>query len=325
MGARYAKTLNSYGVLFVMEANDDVLQYGFTLVSNGLTASADAVPTGQWPKAGGVFSNDGDGHLLAPVDKTLDSGCMDGRPCCGRRVLRAKVAGGDVCAVAAAMIGMGQAGPTSNATFEQAIDLLEQYEINYGGHRDEAHEKDPVLAGCGAIDKMPKALQAIVDNAQAISRLANALCPDSEALVAQAIDNFTKQVADASFTAEHNGRVVVDTEERSGKRVPVLGGGHAEAHILVNTIQGYTVDQSAAEQKLDGRQVFVVDAWRMDEVCERLYGAGTQQAAEAYVSMVVYVLAVAAVLAPQLPVWLISGSAVRHSSEDAAGVLQAAA
>ena len=94
----------------------------------------------------------------------------------------------------------------------------------------------------------------------------------------------------------------------SGKIVKELTGKHLEMYIVLNDVEGYTVNQELVrEVSGDQVQVFAVDVWRLKELAAELYEQPEEQAL-ALKSMLVYTLAVAATLTKgDLPVYLASG------------------
>lgn len=95
-----------------------------------------------------------------------------------------------------------------------------------------------------------------------------------------------------------------------GKVVKQLEGGHKEWFVVLNTAKGFTVNQEAVRAVTGGEvQVFGVDVWRMQDLAERLYPDNPSAQRQAFLSELVYTLAVSATLTKgDLPVYLIEAA-----------------
>lgn len=249
-----------------------------------------------------------------------DDGCGDGRDVIAifaqheffkRSLDRPKVFGGGTAMSAAARIGLGLAkGKHLNQVFNEAIDDLERAGLGFGAHTDDhAHGSS---CGCGAIDKAELAVFAALKYESPIRESIRALAIPEEGLGA-VMTNYRGYVSDlAFFIAEHpeerySGQSVMDKIIAKGRVVKQLAGAHKEVKIILNQVRGYTVNQALIRNVTNEQaQVFAVDVWRMQDIASRLYAGrpGLQQ--QAFLSELLYTLAVAAVLTKgDLPVDII--------------------
>jgi hypothetical protein len=108
-----------------------------------------------------------------------------------------------------------------------------------------------------------------------------------------------------------SGRRVMETIKNAGKVIKHLIEGHNERRIVLNTVEGYTVNQQIVRDATGERvQIFATDMWRLRQISESLYTDPAEQR-KAFISMVVYTLGVAATLTKgDLPVYVVSGASV---------------
>lgn len=256
-------------------------------------------------------------EILLPISKDKhgkpieDDGCGDGRLVSrifkGLKVVareslhRAKVFGGGLTMGLASRIGIGDmVAENLNDEYQQTIALFEEQGIGYGAHTDNhAHGEN---CGCGAIDKAPKIISNAVKFEAKIRGTVDALGIGDDYLD----DIFANyRAASQRFAGkEYAGTKVIDGAKRHGKVVKELDADHLEAFILLNYVEGHTVNQQLVRQKTDNQvQVFAVDVWRMRQIAEKMYPDDLQKQGQAFVSQLVYMLATAATLTPgDLPV-----------------------
>ncbi|MGF7228485.1 MAG: cadmium-containing carbonic anhydrase [Candidatus Saccharibacteria bacterium] len=267
-------------------------------------------------------------NILVAVDKDDegdmldDDGCGDGRSVAliftragktfKRSLNRPKVFGGGAIMTAATRIGLGNAGNSLNETIDDSIDQLADREVNFGAHTDNhAHGEN---CGCGAIDKAPLIMQAAAHFRGEIAATIAFLGVDTEGL--DEVQNSYANYADRVEGQPYSGRQVMDMIIDNGKIVKELADGHLETRVLLNMVEGYTVDQERVREATDGRaQVFAVDVWRLKQIAEKLYDDPAEQQ-RAFLSELVYTLATAAVLTKgDLPVY-----AIQHANQPAMAV-----
>lgn len=257
-------------------------------------------------------------HILTPIDKDDegkvidDDGCGDGRSTLmvftkdetyKRSLNRSKVFGGGVTMNTASLIGTGQAiGLSLPHVFSRSIETLEQEGVDFGAHTDEhAHGEN---CGCGAIDKAPEAVMAAIKYENPIREVIKMLGSDTSELDV-VYSNWRRYTRDLAVQPAYSGREVADKIISRGKVMKQLAGDHRERAIVLNTVPGYTVDQAYVRQETNNEaQSFAVDVWRLQEISEKAYKNPTAQN-QAYLSKLIYTLAVSAVLTKgDLPVYM---------------------
>lgn len=261
--------------------------------------------------------------ILVPIDTDdngepiQDDGCGDGRwvkrilrgkKFLKRSLNRAKVFGGGATMGVAAAIGLGKAdGHTLFTVFTNAIDTLESHGVHFGAHTDEhAHGSD---CGCGAIDKA----QLIIGNAVKFrTEITDAigLLTDKQydkARLSAVLDNFAIYAPQALGDDTYKGHDVATEITGRHKVIKELGGPHLETHVVINTVQGYTINQEIIREVSDGKaQIFGVDAWRLRQIADKAYD-DEESREKAFLSMLVYTLATAATLTKgDLPVFVVN-------------------
>jgi hypothetical protein len=222
---------------------------------------------------------------------------------------RAKVFGGAVAMTAASLIGSGRAmGKQLNQVFDTAIDSLLKHDVDFGGHIDEQAHGDN--CGCGAIDKAPQAVWAMLRYKKPILQSLQALGIDTTG-VDEIYDNIGEYVGFmASDLQKYSGRKVMDRIIGSAKVVKQLRGDHRERRIILNKVRGYTVNQQLVRERTNERvQVFAVDIWRLEDIAQQLHQEQPEAQHQALLSELIYTLSVAAVLTNgKLPIYVIENS-----------------
>ena len=264
-----------------------------------------------------------DGNLL------YDDGCGDGREVARvfrgvvlktKSLVRSKVFGGAAVMATAAAIGTGEAsGKKLNPLFSWAVQKLESKGIGIGGHSDtHAHGQN---CGCGAIDKAPLIVSKVTDYNDEIRSVVGLLGLDVTTLdgddgIFANYDNYLENEV-SGFENEYSGRKALDELLDIGKVVKELDGTHNEVRIVLNTVEGKTVNQELIRGVSDGlAQVFAVDVWRLKQIAEGMYDDPVAQN-KALVSMVVHTLGVAATLTKgDLPVYVVSEANASAPTED---------
>ncbi len=242
--------------------------------------------------------------IIQPVDSG-DDGCSDGRPAVvayskqgeiKAGLYRPKVFGGSVAMTAASLVGLGLAsGKSLQLIFDEAIAMLVRQGMNFGAHTD-SHATG-VNCGCGAIDKAPEALIAALKYEDDIRGAIAVLGIDSIGLD-QVFDNFRNYVeSDAAQPGEYGGKQVIDQIVMADKIIKKLDGPHFEKRIVLNSARDYTVNQRRVREATEGEgQVFAVDVWRLQDICQGLFPQHPDRQHQAFLSQLVYTFGTAAVL-----------------------------
>lgn len=261
-------------------------------------------------------------NILVKVDSDehgtmlQDDGCGDGRAVNAisaklggvrhffeHSLNRAKVFGGGAVMTMATRIGRGHGAETVNDTLDESIIHLADRELDFGAHTDNhAHGEN---CGCGAIDKAPAIIAAASHFRDGIADTIAFLDVDTTGLeqVQDSFDRYASVIKDKPYSGRNSMDSIVD----AGKIVKELADDHRETRVMLNMVEGYTVDQGYVREVTDGRaQVFAVDVWRLKQLAEQLYSNETEQL-QAFQSMLIYTLATAAVLTKgDLPVYTVS-------------------
>jgi hypothetical protein len=292
---------------------------------------SDGLGIGEGSISGATIAEDAGVDTMARVDEAInspailvsvskgsdgqmidDDGCGDGRitkvvmrghELLRRSLNRAKVFGGGSAMAAADLIGSGEAGDTLLATFDDAINVLAEKMINFGAHTAD-HVPSPDKSGCGAIDGAPTVVAWAVAHNDAITQQFGALGVSTDGLN-EVFANYAKFAGKISGE-DYHGADVMQLIVNRGKIVKQLGGLHVEACIVLNYVKGKTLDQGLIHSLSDGNvDIFGVDVWRMQDLAKDLHPDDKQAETRAFQSMLVYTLAVAAVLTKgDLPVYV---------------------
>jgi hypothetical protein len=263
-----------------------------------------------------------------------DDGCGDGRgvktvfdkfKTFARSLHRPKVFGGGATMAAASLIGTGKAvGQKLQNTFTSGIALLKKRRLGYGAHTAD-HVKDPDNdSGCGAIDNAPAIVDAAVTYKDQIRGVIDLLGVDTADL-GEVEANFAA-TAETNRGQAFSGKKVMGQVVDDGKIVKELAGLHIETRIVLNMVEGYTVNQQFVRGYIGGKaDVFAVDVWRMQQLAENMYPDEPAMQQKAFLSELVYTLATAAVLTKgDLPVYVIQrvGTEADAPTEEPLGALQ---
>jgi hypothetical protein len=264
-------------------------------------------------------------EVLVPVDidettgaMIEDDGCGDGRPVrtihrkvagvvqsFARSLHRPKVFGGGVTMAAASLIGLGQvAGKRLQDIFEAGVDLMKEHRVDYGAHTAD-YVKRPTDSGCGAIDNAPAIVEAAVTYQENIRAVLGLLNVDTSGL--DSVEANFAAVAAANRGHDYSGRKVMDDIVDDGKVVKELVGRHIETRIVLNFVEGHTVNQKFIRARTGGKaDAFAVDVWRIRRLAEKLFPNDPTAQHQAVLSELVYTLATAGVLTKgDLPVYSI--------------------
>lgn len=263
-------------------------------------------------------------NILVKVDSDehgemlQDDGCGDGRGVSSisaklggvkqffeHSLNRAKVFGGGAIMTMATRIGLGRGAETVNDTIDESILHLADRELDFGAHTDNGDHEHDGKCGCGAIDKAPTIISAASHFRGDIADTIAFLKVDTAGLeqVQDSFDAYAGVIKDKPYS----GRQSMDSIVDAGKIVKELADDHRETRVVLNMVEGYTVDQNYVREVTNGRaQVFAVDVWRLKQLADQLYTNDTEQL-RAFQSMLVYTLATASVLTKgDLPVYVVS-------------------
>lgn len=289
-------------------------QFTVTRVSDGVAFGS-----------GTISGQDGGAAMLARVDEVLhsnpdilvpidhddsgerldDDGCGDGRAVIKtftkdrefkRSLNRAKVFGGATAMTAAIIIGTGNSHhATLDRVFDVAIEELDENNFNYGAHTDDHASSNK--CGCGAIDRAPEAVLAVVKYEAVIRSVLEHLALDTAELD-EVFANYRDYVTTAMPQLEDfSGRKIMDAIIAKAKVVKQLGGDHREKRIVLNMVPGYTVNQALIRTVSDNQaQVFAVDVPRLEDIAKTISGTDAKLCAQAFLSELAYTLGIAAVL-----------------------------
>lgn len=262
-------------------------------------------------------------NIIVPIDvddsgmPIEDDGCGDGRGVktvfkkvgesldyMKRSLNRYKAFGGGLMMATAALIGMGEANdqPLQNLV-QTSKDFLKRKRIPFGAHIDDHAHGDN--CGCGAIDRAPLIINNAVLYRDNIVQAVGSLTDNIEGLdsVCDEFESYANKTNDQPYS----GRKTMDEIVDDGKVVKELEGPHLEIAIVINTVDGYTVNQDYIRKvSNDKAQVFAVDVPRLQQIAEKMFDNPDEQH-RAFLSMLVYTLATAATLTKgDLPVFAVS-------------------
>ncbi|MFZ1360982.1 MAG: hypothetical protein WAS27_03110 [Candidatus Saccharimonadales bacterium] len=228
--------------------------------------------------------------------ETTDDGCGDGRPWTklmqkddagnvrffDKSLLRAKVFGGGL-ATAASMWRTIHGAPKDHQTVGQdrqaMAEALHSREFSHGAHSDNHAAGDN--CGCGAIDKYSAITTNAVKYREEITNTLRAVYgdefSDNEVEIAQAFDTYEALANHEDYFADASGKQSMEQLIDSGAFVKELGGHHIEETILINDVEGTTLDQQYFTQTVKNAhgpdkprvvQAFCVDTWRGRQIAD---------------------------------------------------------
>lgn len=244
-------------------------------------------------------------------------------------LLRAKVFGGGLV-VASSMWRTINGAPSHDATVGQdrafMAGELNRLDFEHGAHSDDHAEGEN--CGCGAIDKYPtitaNALKYRTEIAAVLESLYADEFDENQDAINATFETYESVNKAPNYLSDASGKRSIDQILESGAVVKELSGKHVEETIVINDVQGTTLDQPyftqtvknacVEEQKPQVIQAFSVDVWRGREIadvvatiaCEDNPMRDFKQVQRlAYADFLVRTLAVAATLtAGDLPVYL---------------------
>lgn len=267
-------------------------------------------------------------EILIPVSKDKDGnrieddGCGDGRGVSrvfmgpiekAKSLIRAKVFGGGATMVSAMAIGDGTAsGKGLNELFRTTIDTMKDQQIDFGAHTDQHAEGEN--CGCGAIDKAPDVIANVTKFEPQIVSAINGLGVDTAGL--DGIMSNYRGYATEIAGAEYSGKEVADDITNEGKIIKELEDRHYEILMVLNMVEGHTVNQELIRAVSGGEaQVFAVDVWRLQELAMKRFPEDKKAQNDAFLSELVYTLGVSGTLtAGDLPVRVLNQKDISHAA-----------
>lgn len=241
--------------------------------------------------------------------ETDDDGCGDGRPCVKimrmegedtkgvveykKSLLRAKVFGGGLV-VASSMWRAVNGSPKIGETLIQDRDFmigeLSARGFNHGAHTDNHAEGDK--CGCGAIDNYPVITANAVKYRSQITDTLKVIYgdefDDNSAAIEEAFQVYDNLLRNNDYFSGANGKQAMEQIIESGATVKELFGHHVEETIIINEVEGTTLDQQYFTQKVEEVskykpkiiQAFTVDFWRGRQIARAVAEIKTQQSSE---------------------------------------------
>ena len=277
--------------------------------------------------------------------ETDDDGCGDGRPWIkivrmirdnlgqkklhffGKSKLRAKVFGGGLVVASSmwrAINGVPKGERTVGDDRKFVARKLEEIGFKHGAHSDDHAEGDN--CGCGAIDKYPVITANAVKYRQQITGVLESLYgeefEDNRREIEQTFGVYEALAKDDGYFADASGRQSMEQIIDSGAVVKELAGHHVEETIVINGVEGTTLDQQFFTETIKNAgdkerprivQAFSVDTWRGRVIADKVaeIAQAEDPAADyahiwklAYADFLIRTLAVAGTLtAGDLPVY----------------------
>lgn len=302
----------------------DGLGFGEGAISYKNRAGSD-VPADELKKVEAVITDAN--RILVEVDQEDgdyidDDGCGDGRGVTEagghdvwikqgdnfykKSLNRAKVFGGGPAMMAAAKIALNQKQPAEvSQLFVEAMDELDEHDIDYGAHTDE-HAGD-VQSGCGAIDNAPLIIENVSKYQAEIKATIKEIVPDIDLmLLDEVIDSYGSYAQEMQISS-YRGQDVMDEIDAREKVIKRLMKGHNEMYVVINAVEHKTVNQfSVRDASHEVVQAFAVDLWRLNDINARVLTDDAEAQETALLSQLAYTLATAATLTDgSLPVYSI--------------------
>lgn len=229
-----------------------------------------------------------DPEMFVPVDtEAKDDGCGDGRwtariyrminkatgkmETYTKSLRRAKLFGGGLIASSSmwrAVTGAPHNGETAMGDRKFLATKLAEAGIHYGAHTDS--RADDEKCGCGAIDKYEDISRNVTkyksEIKQSLAVLYGDELGDNQDAIEDVLDMY--DTLPSNYFEGATGRATMDFIEQDGALIKELGGNHLEDLVVLNDVEGTTLDQQKLRDKLESNglspdiQAFVVDVWR---------------------------------------------------------------
>lgn len=222
-------------------------------------------------------------RYLVSVPLDAPGVCMDGRKCACRLdgskpKIGPKCAGGSLqTAFAAAeatpdyyqdhMFNTGDALAIERE--EYITSLLENAGLVVGGHTTasaQAAQFADGKTGCGAAEKHANALQRIASADPKVFQAAQDIL-GIEGELPKLKDLHEVERLNETYTAIDS--LHVESEEIHGANVEVLEGSHGEVAVILNTVDGMTIDRDTLVDET-GMQVFDIDLWYVEKLVDAM-------------------------------------------------------
>ena len=229
-----------------------------------------------------------DNEIFAEVDaEANDDGCGDGRgtgrvyrlldPLTNkiqefkRSLRRAKLFGGGLVASSSmwrAVLGRPAGGETLVEDRKFMAGKLRQRNVKHGAHTDNHAEGE--FCGCGAIDKYEPISGNVVKYRSNITETLKVLYDESYEENEDAVESVLNMYTDLGqeYFEGNTGTGTMKFIQKEGAIVKELEGPHLEDVVVLNDVEGTTLDQQKLREKLVAQglspniQAFVVDVWR---------------------------------------------------------------
>lgn len=233
-------------------------------------------------------------NFFVPVGGLAVTRCIDGRhdPELDETNLGPQVPGGVAGATLAYKIGVDEGDARAGSFLTDAQSMRKtflRHGLSLGGHRDEHSLDSESTVGCGAIDAMNTAVEAMANPA---------LHHDHKQIVLEILgddfdrDTYMRNMGIAGFVhasseAYFRGReAVMDIlEKHTGQPVPVLKGDHREGLVVVNKVPNTTLSSNRFAEEFDGLQAFGYDLWRSRQMAEIILpGSGNDESRNRFVT-----------------------------------------
>lgn len=221
--------------------------------------------------------------FYVPVGKAALTRCIDGRhdPDLQEDNLGPQVPGGVAGAALAHKIGVDSGDARGGSFLTDAQFMIKKFlrhDLSLGGHRDE-HSEGADTVGCGAIDAMHEAVEAMAnpdlhhDHKELVLEImgtdpASQIQFDRDIYMRNmGIAGFVHASSESYFRGREAVMDILDKHQPGGS-VPVLRGKHKECLMVVNMVPGETLSSNRFADEFGDMQAFGYDVWRSLQMAE---------------------------------------------------------
>lgn len=239
------------------------------------------------------------GNKVEDIAMLIPVWCVDGRDNEEDTPLAPNASGGSYSIVAGVALIDADALIVQEQTSASHGDIVfkDLIENGYtvGGHCDDHAEGKS--AGCGACDKFGEIISYVATHIKELSTVAENLgVPVSEELQ-QTIARNAQNLIDAGYVSSGKEMVATIRSVAGDSQVQTLQGSHKEVLLVINTVDGTTLDRrTVAEQYGDRYQVFNLDTWALRNGIDAVSHTASE-VEQKFVAAMLYNIATAAVLA----------------------------